>query len=80
MKKNKGDVYWFIRGKKNPIAYSTQAVSNAIVLYSKMVDIPTPNNILKYFEDNELIGLYDEITILQKYVELGNGDVPMNLL
>ena len=76
---SKGDVSWHIPGKKRPIAYSTVAVSNAIKLYSEMVSSPTPRNILEYIESNRLIGMYEEKEILSKYIELGRGDIPMNL-
>ena len=65
--KNKGDVHWYIPGKKKPIAYSTKATSYLIGLLA---------------EDFETIqDVYDAINydheakaIMQIYIDLGYGD------
>lgn len=82
-KRYTNDVHWYVEGKKLPITYSSVATSYAITVYADILNEsgipPTPNNLLAYFESERLVGLYEEKAILQKYVELGRGDIPMNL-
>jgi len=63
----KGDVFWYLPGRKKPIAYSTKAASDLIVALS---------------EDGATIQeVHDRITydreaqaILRKYIEKGLGE------
>ena len=74
-------VMWFAPKRKKPIAYSTVAESETIGVYAEIltkIGVPTtPNNLLKYFEEQRLIGLYTEKEVLHKYVQLGYGDEEM---
>lgn len=64
---NKGDVHWYVPGKKKPVAYSTVATSDLISLLS---------------EDFETIqDVYDAINydpeakaIMKIYIDLGYGN------
>lgn len=64
----KGDVLWYLPGRKKPIAYSTKAASDLIVALG---------------EDGATIQeVHDRITydrearaVLRKYIEKGLGDV-----
>lgn len=67
----KGDVSWYVPGRKTPIAYSTKAASDLIVVLG---------------EDGATIQeVHDRITydleareVLHKYIEKGFGDVAVN--
>lgn len=67
----KGDVSWHIPGRKTPIAYSTKAASDLIVVLG---------------EDGATIQeVRDRITydleareVLRKYIEKGFGDIAVN--
>ena len=67
MKKAKGDVAYRLPKKKKPIAYSTKATSDLIVVlaqeYSTITDI---YNAINYDQDAK--------DILQKYIEAGYGN------
>lgn len=77
---NVNDVQWYCKKRKRPIAYSTVTISNMIKLYSEFLTEPiTPNNLLRYFDEHKLMGMYEEKEILMKYVELGCGDEELNL-
>lgn len=68
MKKPKGDVAWYAPNKKKPIAYSTTATSELIVeLAQQHETIADVRNAINYDLDGELI--------LQKYIDLGYGNV-----
>lgn len=73
------DVYWYApsRKRKKPVAYSTMAVSNMLGLIAedmKKLDISvTPNNIIEYITKNKLI-CYEEIKIMEAYIEKGYGN------
>lgn len=77
---NVNDVQWYCKKRKRPIVYSAVAASDTIKLYSEFLTEPiTPNNLLRYFEKHNLMGMYEEKEILKKYVELGCGDEELNL-
>ena len=67
MKKSKGDVYWMVPNKKKPIAYSTKATSDLIVILAEtnetIVDV---YNAINYDQDAK--------EILKKYIDLGYGN------
>ena len=66
---------------KNDVAwYSTISASETIKLYSELLTEPcTSNNLLRYFDEHKLVGLYEEKEVLMKYVELGCGDDVLTL-
>ena len=67
MKKLKGDVQWTVPNKKKPIAYSTRATSDLIVILSEDYETITDvYNAINYDEDAK--------EILKKYIDLGYGN------
>ncbi len=69
----RGDVYWYLPGRKTPIAYSTKAASDLIVVLGE--------------GGATIQEVYDRITydleareILRKYIEKGFGGVAANSL
>lgn len=67
-KQNKGDVLWYAPGRKKPIAYSTRAASDLIVLLAE--------------EGGTIIELKQRINydmeakaVLQAYIDRGFGNV-----
>ena len=80
MRKEKNlNVSWYFPNKKRPFTYSTTAVSNNIKLISEYINNKTPNEILSYIIENNLVGCYEEINIIIKYVKKGYGDYILNL-
>ena len=56
MKKCKGDVAWYLEGKKQPFAYSTRATSDLIaVLYEDYGDIRAVYDNITYDKDAKQI-------------------------
>jgi hypothetical protein len=67
MAKSKGDIHWMVPGKKKPIAYSTKATSDLIVILSETnKTIADVYSAINY--DQDATG------ILQKYIDLGYGN------
>ena len=68
MGKSKGDVSYTVPNKKKPIAYSTVATSDLIVVlaqdYETITDV---YNAINYDQDAK--------DVLQKYIDLGYGDI-----
>ena len=64
----KGDVAWYEPKCKRPIAYSTKATSNYIVLLAESGK--TINEVYNSVNYNQ-----EAKNILQKYIELGYGNV-----
>lgn len=68
MRRSKGDVEYRLPNKKKPIAYSTKATSDLIAVlaqdYETIFDV---YNAINYDEDAK--------DVLQKYIDLGYGDV-----
>lgn len=65
--KSKGDVHWMIPKKKRPIAYSTKATSDLIILLSNdYTTIQKVHDAINYDQDAK--------DILQKYIDAGYGD------
>lgn len=70
-RRRKGDVSWYVPGRKTPIAYSTKAANDLIVVLG---------------EDGATIQeVHDRITydleareVLRKYIEKGFGGVAVN--
>lgn len=67
-KRNKGDVLWYTPGRKNPIAYSTKAASDLIVVLAE--------------EGGTIAELKRKINydmeakaVLQAYIDRGYGNV-----
>lgn len=68
MRKSKGNVEWTVPNKKKPIAWSTTATSDLIVALSQNYEtIADVYNAINYDEDAK--------EILQKYIDLGYGNV-----
>ncbi len=66
MKKTKGDVCWTSPGKKNPIAWSTKAISDLIVLLAQQhCTIQQVHDAVNYNVEAK--------AILQKYIDAGHG-------
>lgn len=66
-KRLKGDVEWFIDERKTPIAYSTKATSNLIVLLAQENEtVQDVYNAVNYDADAK--------KVLQAYIDKGYGD------
>lgn len=65
--KSKGDVQWYLPGKKRPIAYSTKAASDLIVILSQ--DGATIQEV-----HNRITYDVEARKILEIYIEKGYGD------
>lgn len=64
MRKSKGDVQWCVPKRKTPIAYSTKATSDLIVVLSQECEtIIDVYNAINYDQDAK--------DVLQKYIDLG---------
>jgi predicted metal-dependent RNase len=68
MKKTKGDVAYRLPKKKKPIAYSTKATSDLIVVLAQEYETITDvYHAINYDQDAK--------DVLKKYIDLGYGDV-----
>lgn len=67
-KRNKGDVLWYAPGRKNPIAYSTRATTDLIVLLAKEGGTITD---LKQRINYDM----EAKAVLQAYIDRGFGNV-----
>jgi predicted metal-dependent RNase len=68
MKRSKGDVMYTVPNKKKPIAYSTVATQDLIVVLAQDYDTITDvYNAINYDQDAK--------DVLKKYIDLGYGDV-----
>ena len=68
MKRSKGDVMYTVPNKKKPIAYSTKATNDLIVVLAQEYEtISDVSNAISYDQDAK--------DVLQKYIDLGYGDV-----
>jgi len=77
MSRNKrDDVEWYIDKRKTPIARSTQAVSDYVVMLTEEFG-GTVNDLLN---QTKFIWDYDARSILQEYVKRGYGDTPADKL
>lgn len=66
-KRLKGDVEWFIDGRKTPIAYSTKATSDLIVLLAQENEtVQDVYNAVNYDTDAK--------KVLQSYIDRGYGE------
>lgn len=65
--KSKGDVQWYLPGKKQPIAYSTKAASDLLVILSQ--DGATIQEV-----HNRITYDVEARKILEIYIEKGYGD------
>ena len=64
----KGDVAWYVPNRKRPIAYSTKATSNYIILLAESgKTISEIYNLVNYNQEAK--------DILQKYIEFGYGNM-----
>lgn len=67
MRKSKGDVEWRVPKRKTPIAYSTRATSDLIVVLSQESETITDvYNAINYDQEAK--------DILKKYIDLGYGN------
>lgn len=65
--KSKGDVSWTVPKRKRPIAYSTKAVSDLIVVLAQEYEtIADVYNAINYDIEAK--------AVLQKYIDLGYGN------
>ena len=76
LRKSKGDVAWYLPGKKKPFAFSTQAVSDYIV----MLTSETGGSVYDLLNQSQFIKDPDACQILQHYADNGYGDTPANKL
>ena len=77
---NTSDIRWYSCKRKRPVTYSTKCVSDSIKLCSEYLTVPvTPANLLRYIEENKLVGMYEEKEVLMKYIELGYEDEALSL-
>lgn len=68
MKRSKGDVMYTVPNKKKPIAYSTVATQDLIVILAQDYEtISDVYNAINYDQDAK--------DVLKKYIDLGYGDV-----
>ena len=67
-RKSKGDVEYYVTNRKKPIAYSTVATSDLIVVLAQEYETITDvYNAINYDQDAK--------DVLQKYIDLGYGDI-----
>ena len=72
-RKSKGDVHWTLPGKKKPVAYSTKATSDLIVvLAQEHSTIQQVHDAINYDVDAK--------AVLQKYIDAGYGQEIANKL
>lgn len=72
-RKSKGDIAWYIKGKKRPIAYSTVATSDLIsVLAQEGLTVLESYNYINYDMEAK--------AILQLYIENGYGNKVLNTI
>ena len=71
-KKSKGDVCWWSRKHKSPIAWSTTADSDAISLINEPNQ--TANDLMKILKSGKFLVNDDMIRLVQAYVDKGLGD------
>ena len=64
----KGDVHWRVPGRKRPIAYSTKATSDYIV------SLAENGGTIREIQ-SQVTYSPEAIEVLQKYIDLGYGDV-----
>jgi predicted metal-dependent RNase len=68
MKRSKGDVMYTVPNKKKPIAYSTVATQDLIVILAQDYEtISDVYNAINYDQDAK--------DVLKKYIDLGYGNV-----
>jgi hypothetical protein len=67
-RRSKGDVQWTLPSRKRPIAYSTKAVSDLIVVLSQRYET------IQDVYDN-IVYDYDAKRILKIYIDCGYGTV-----
>ena len=63
----KGDVAWYVNGKKKPIAWSTRATSDLIAVLAE--DCDTVYKLLDCITYD-----VEAVAIIQKYIDLGYGN------
>lgn len=71
-KKSKGDVCWWSRKYKNPIAWSTVADSDAISLINEPNQ--TANDLMEILKSGKFLVNDDIIRIVQTYIDKGLGN------
>lgn len=72
MKKRKGDVCWWGKGYKRPIAYSTVADSDTISLLNQ--PHRTPNELMKMLKSGDYLVSQEVIEVIQVYIDKGFGN------
>lgn len=71
----RNDVEYYVRGRKKPIAYSTKATSDFLVMISKQHPNMTIAEIRKELADsNKWIPNYEAIAVIDKYLEYESED------
>ena len=72
MRKSKGDVYWFSKKYKNPIAYSTIADSDCLSLINEPNN--TANDLMIILKSGQYLVSTDMIRIVQAFIDKGCGE------
>lgn len=75
---SKGDVQYYVPNKKRPIAYSTVSVSDFLNIMCED-GYDTPNKILDIINTRYQLA-NEEKEIMQKYVDLGYGNLKLDLV
>jgi hypothetical protein len=70
--KTKGDVCWYAKKYKNPIAYSTIAVSDAISLINQPYQ--TATDLMALLKSGKYLVSPDMIRVVQTFIDKGFGD------
>ena len=70
--KSKGDVFWYSKKYKRPIAYSTVADSDAIALINQPHQ--TANNLMFILKSGKYSVSQEMIKVIQSYIDKGCGD------
>lgn len=78
MAANKGDVLYYVPGKKKPIAYSTRAEADFLKVMTED-GYTTPNEIIKAIDSKYQLA-FEERDIMEVYIKLGYGNLKLDLV
>lgn len=71
--KGKGDIYWYARKRKKPVAYSTAATELSICLLAE--DGKTFKQIRDMFTNRQIIFDAEAVAVLDALIKYGDGDL-----
>lgn len=71
--KTKGDIYWYARKRKKPVAYSTAATELSICLLAE--DGKTFKQIRDLFTNGQIIFDPEAVAVLDALIKCGDGDL-----